>query len=156
MTPPHPSLALQHFSGYGQALSLHNLGSDLLELILARVPAGGESTEPSRRRCSQVPRCFEALTYATANASSLHVSGQAGPPRKVLWRLHEMERAALSAHLTTLELGVATPWLPVGGDEEEDRPECTEPELHVCTAAAVPRRCGRLFSLCISGADARF
>jgi len=93
---------LQPFPGDGPALTLRNLGSDLLELILACVH-NRTSRMRSRMRCCEVPRVLEALVYATTSEAILvqeRVQSSA-PPSSVC---NALCTAALSKQLKSATL----------------------------------------------------
>jgi len=60
-----------------------------------------------------------------------------------------MERAALSTHLTSLELRLPPLWAD-DNDSDDEQEDVAEPELHIRTAVAALRRCGGLRNLDIS------
>jgi len=89
--------------------------------------------------------CKASVLYPNRLVLCFTLSFTNDPPLKQLWRRNEMEQAALSTHLTSLELRL--PPLREDDGKEEDY---AEPELHVRTATAALRRCGGLRELDIT------
>lgn len=135
-------------AGDGQPLTLRNLGADVLALVLARL-----QTREDRRHAAGVSRFFEALTYATSSVPDFNESNDQYLPGQHLAQRNDLLRAALSTHLTRIELNLSgTPEGPRDDDEEPHELDASVASvLRVHTAAAVLPMCKFLRELELIG-----